>query len=438
MKRYYIIVLLFLLQCSVVAQVQSIENKISRSTRLLGSSTYTYANKYYAGATWFQQSTGREYLIYNAIENLFFVDITDPKNPQLKDSVQTLAMIPINTIFVYGKYCYASDAFNYTTICDLSYLPDSVVYINTVITPTFKNISLIGDKLFFATGKDISVSDLSNSLNPQVVDSLSEDFSRLDTVQALMIQNDTIYASCGYQGLFRFGYDLQQKTFLMIDSIPNNPGIPSLCRHYVSHRFLIRTPPAYSVNEDIYLRNTTAAYSYNNSTTFFPVKAAKYFSRFDSERIISFSGSTLFLYDLQDVWRPRELGSYSMYGLSSVGFKTCFTNKLGTAIIAVHATEGVLILDPREALKTKLPADSITYTLNISPNPTASNVIVTLKRDLPSDLNIMTSNGVTIYSKHFTGTINENINLKSFTEGVYILKIDGAEGLLTQKIVVQH
>lgn len=79
---------------------------------------------------WYDDTKDREYAIIGSLARTYFIDITDPYNPVVADSVEGGHNNCIHRDYkTYGKYCYAvADEGSGSTlqIIDMSYLPDSV------------------------------------------------------------------------------------------------------------------------------------------------------------------------------------------------------------------------------------------------------------------------------------------------------------------------
>jgi len=80
--------------------------------------------------------------------------------------------------------------------------------------------------------------------------------------------------------------------------------------------------------------------------------------------------------------------------------------------------------------------------LAIYPNPTNESVNIEFDSDINQNLNIRIYNliGEKLYTENFEGTngrLSKTINLSSFSNGVYVLQINGAKNIITEKIVKQ-
>lgn len=170
---------------------------------------------------WGYASNGREYALLGAENGLHIIDITDP-------------YLPVRIARIYGRrngctwreykvyqhyvYMVSDDpVVNSLQIVDLSFLPDSavVVYDDATIFKQSHTIFIDGDKLYsgattFGNGQKsaMSVYSLDNPALPVLLRKLEQDYGSITgNVHDMFVQNDTIYASCGYDGLHVFNLD---------------------------------------------------------------------------------------------------------------------------------------------------------------------------------------------------------------------------------------
>jgi photosystem II stability/assembly factor-like uncharacterized protein len=77
--------------------------------------------------------------------------------------------------------------------------------------------------------------------------------------------------------------------------------------------------------------------------------------------------------------------------------------------------------------------------LKVSPNPTSRFLTVEYAHDFkPTSLTIYDASGKTILTQRNPPTTSQNIDLQDFENGVYLVQLRGTEGVVAQKIVVQH
>jgi len=81
--------------------------------------------------------------------------------------------------------------------------------------------------------------------------------------------------------------------------------------------------------------------------------------------------------------------------------------------------------------------------INVYPNPTTSNTIVQMALTQNQEIEFILYNimGEVVYDKKVSeqaGTINQEIDMASLSNGVYLLKVNEDNKYLTQKIIKQN
>jgi hypothetical protein len=69
----------------------------------------------------------------------------------------------------------------------------------------------------------MQVYSLNNPVSPVLLRSLSQDYPGINGVHDMFVSHDTIYASCGTQGLYIFKYDSIANTFTQLGSLTTYP-----------------------------------------------------------------------------------------------------------------------------------------------------------------------------------------------------------------------
>ncbi|MBA3662666.1 MAG: T9SS type A sorting domain-containing protein [Bacteroidetes bacterium] len=442
MKRAIIFMLFTYCFFRGVSQQGYIADKMEVMSQLQGYSTYTYSNKYYSFATFYQNSIGREYVVFNSLENIYFVDITDPKLPVKMDSITSIFSEPFKNLYVHKNYCYFFDVYDNVYIYDKTFFPSSLLFLGMYQTPASIYSRIFSNNLMYSikSGTNIIVTNISSPQNFVVLDSLSKDIPALSSVNSISMQNDTLYASCGNKGLFMLHFDTLLNKFSAIDSVPNTNNQNTFYNHFVLNNILIKTQYPYTLEDEIFL-SKNGLYIFNNNALFLPGGGKKYFCALNEKWVISYNNMGLFLYSIDEPLKPVKLGSFSTYNSnsgSSTAITKCTSNFNGKYLIALNSVNGIYILDPTEAVKLKEKEISLKYDLLVYPSPANSGFTVQLKRDYPTTLSLISLNGISLYKKTYNGNINDFINTTNISEGAYVLKIDGNEGQLSRKIIIKH
>jgi len=194
----------------------------------------TYGDKYSGCWGWYQASKNKEYAIAGSSAGTYWVDITIPSTPTVScyraGAVSSCVWREIKT---YQNYCYviSDDAgANRFQIFDMQYLPDSVhkVYDSPALFNRGHAQWIDGSKLYIASvtsGSNFSsmnVYSLANPANPVLLRRLDQDYPTVNHAHDTFVRNDTVYTSCGYQGLNIYKFTAAN-TFSLLGSLTNYP-----------------------------------------------------------------------------------------------------------------------------------------------------------------------------------------------------------------------
>jgi choice-of-anchor B domain-containing protein len=201
--------------------------------------TGTDGRKYSGCWGWFQQTKNKEYAIIGTSSQTYFMDVTNPSNPIIVDSVKAIKKgCTYREIKTYQNYCYIVNDDNSPStfqIVDMKYLPDSVhvVHNGTTYFERCHTIFIDHDKLYCGAPKDagtgyqspMRVYSLANPEVPVLLKKLEDDInsSLIGYVHDMFVRNDTIYASCGWQGLQILTFNSTTNTFSLIQSFAGYP-----------------------------------------------------------------------------------------------------------------------------------------------------------------------------------------------------------------------
>jgi choice-of-anchor B domain-containing protein len=219
------------------AQVYSASNFTLIS--LISPETYTnsYNDKYSGCWGWYQASKNKEYAIAGSSSGTFWIDVTVPATPSVSafraGKITTTVWREIKT---YQNYCYVvSDdgGPNSFQIFDMQYLPDSVhkVYDSQALFKRGHTLWVDGNKLYVAgitysnsATSSMNVYSLATPTAPVLLRKLSQDAPFISYVHDMFVRNDTVYASCGNQGLYVFKLSTPSNTFTQLGSLTTYSG----------------------------------------------------------------------------------------------------------------------------------------------------------------------------------------------------------------------
>lgn len=189
---------------------------LNPETDLTGSD----GRKYSGCWGWYQASKHKEYALVGTSSKTYFIDVTNPKSPVICDSVMARRQgCTWREIKNYQNYCYivSDDAPpNSFQIVDMQYLPDSVhvVYDGNTYFERCHTIFVDKDNLYCGAATPVAgpmesmrVYNLANPAAPTLMRVLNQDFPSINFAHDMYVRNDTVYASCGGQGLNIFKYN---------------------------------------------------------------------------------------------------------------------------------------------------------------------------------------------------------------------------------------
>lgn len=186
----------------------------------------------------YESKDGREYAIMGGKANTYFIDITQPRNPELVAKKPGRGQEAIHRDYAtYKHYCYAvtDEVPGALRIYDLQYLPDSVplVYDSTEYSVFAHNIFCDNQRLYlssndrFQEGYPLTVLSIKNPENPSLLDNLNPDSVKpkidINDVHDTYVKDDTVYASAGWKGFYIIDY--------------TNPKQPELIAKIVDYPF---------------------------------------------------------------------------------------------------------------------------------------------------------------------------------------------------------
>ncbi|MCU0360650.1 MAG: choice-of-anchor B family protein [Bacteroidia bacterium] len=236
MKNTLILLALVLIfRQSVQAQVYPASNFTMVSNINPETGTNGSGSKYSGCWGWYQPGLNKEYAIACSQSGTYWVDVTNPATPSVcayKVGAHNGAIW--REVKTFQNYCYvASDdgGTNRFQIFDMQYLPDSVqkVYDSQAIFKRGHALWVDGNRLYVSSVtysnnlfSSLNVYSLANPANPVLLRRLDQDYSFINHAHDVFARNDTVYASCGYDGLYVFRLTTSN-TFSIITSLTSYP-----------------------------------------------------------------------------------------------------------------------------------------------------------------------------------------------------------------------
>jgi choice-of-anchor B domain-containing protein len=198
--------------------------------------TNSNGDKYSGCWGWTQPVTNKEYAIACSKSGTYWVDVTNPSTPSVSAYHAGTSTSGVwREVKTYQNFCYvicddgSSTGFQ---IFDMSNLPASVtkVYDSNALFKRGHACWIDGNKLYVSSvtfsnnaTSTMNVYSLATPTAPVLLRRLSQDYSFINTVHDMFVRNDTVYASCGYQGLYIFKFN-SNNTFTQLGSLTTYSG----------------------------------------------------------------------------------------------------------------------------------------------------------------------------------------------------------------------
>lgn len=193
---------------------------------------------------WVDPQDNKEYAILGSTDGTYFIDVTIPTAPVVKDYVKgrrdSCIWREYKTLqnYLYMVSDDAVNAYNQNSmqIIDMSPLPDSVHVVydqNNLVSRSHSimideaNAKLYLNSVYLPNNgghSNMAVFSLANPVNPVLLRRLEQDYPSNDNVHDSYVRNDTCYASSSYGGLIIYKLN-PGNTLTQIGSITNyEPG----------------------------------------------------------------------------------------------------------------------------------------------------------------------------------------------------------------------
>ncbi len=423
-----------------------------------------YGIKY--NGIWGYEANGHEYALVGSTAGVYFIDITNSQNPSKIDFVAGRRGACIwKEIKTYSHYAYLisdDQSPNSFQIVDLQYLPDSV-HVVADYTSLFERghtLYVDGNKLYvgivrggqFTQNVSMAVFSLSNPEVPAYLRSINDDYPTLlpsNQVHDMFVRNDTIYASCGYDGLFIFKYDSVINHFQLINSITTYPSQgynhSSALADNGSLVFMDEVPSGLPIKvldvNDLQNLTVTATFSSNHIVTPhnpFIVGNTCY---------IAYYLDGLQVYDVSDPYNPIQTAYFDTHNQESLGGpypSLAYQGAWGaypffsSGIIAVSDMQNGLFVLQQVANGIN---DFTSKNISVYPNPVLANQGITIsnvKDNNQSLVELYDLLGHLVFSTRLL-VVNNTLNLRipEIASGLYVLRIDNGSKQLSKKLIIR-
>lgn len=434
----------------------------------------------YSGCWGYQQtSKNKEYAIVGSSTGTYFIDITAPATPTVCDYVKGKQPSPCiwREVNVYQNYAYVvSDdpSPNSFQIIDMKYLPDSVhvVYDGKSFFERAHTVTVDGNKLYVAgitfsnsATSAMRVYSLATPSVPVLLRSLAQDYPSINYVHDMFVRNDTVFASCGNQGLHVYKLTasntfsaLGQFTGYTEAGYSHSSSITKDGKHLV---FCDEVPTDLSIKiADISNMSNitlTSMFRPNLNVDFVghnPYVLGNYV-------FVSCYEDGLNLYNISNPLSPTLAGYFDTYPQGGANFG----NNYGTGsyngnwgaypyfksgyILACDMQNGVFILEAFGLLGNPTGVKTIsnngTIIANVFPNPASTNLTISIKDNgtEPYVIEIRNMQGQLILKEQEANNsgnqfINKKINIANLAQGIYEVSITSGNTGFHKKVVVSR
>ncbi|MFY9308994.1 MAG: choice-of-anchor B family protein [Bacteroidia bacterium] len=473
MKRYYLL-LFALILLAFSANAQYSNQNVSLLSHWFNPDEVAEPQlgiKYQGVWGWVDVYDGKEYAIIGSSSGTYIIDVSTPTAPVVRDYVPGRRDQCIWREYkTYGNYLYASSddqSPNSFQIMDLSYLPDSVhvVHDDVTIFERAHTLYIDGDKLYCGSVTlpngsgyhSMAVYSLANPEYPTLLRTLHQDDSTISFAHDMFVRNDTVYASCGYQGLFIYKFNADT-TFSLINSLTSYPeqGYNHSSFLAPDGRTLIfcdevpRDKPVKLLDvSDLQNMSVTSTFKSNEGAT--PHNPYIFGS---NKAVIAYYQDGVQIYDIGNPAAPVRTGYFDTdtldgpnnnYNPSGTAYHGCwgaYVDLPSGILLASDMQNGLFVLNADLALGTNDTQNASTGKATIYPNPAADNVSVMLQLKNKDELSmeVFDITGRKITGKKevaLPGSSVKIIQTEHLSPGVYIIKITGKEINYAQQLITQ-
>jgi choice-of-anchor B domain-containing protein len=423
----------------------------------------------YNGIWGWDDGTGNEYAIIGANNGVYFVNVTNPTAPVTSDFVAGKRDSCIwREIKTYDHYAYliSDDASpNSFQIVDLQYLPDSVsvVYDGTSIFERGHTLFVDGNKLYvgivkggqFANTSAMAVFSLANPELPTFLRSLNTDYGSLlnnNQVHDMFVRNDTVYASCAYDGLFIFKYNTVANNFSLEGSLTSYPQqgynhSSALTEDGSTLVFMDEVPNGLAVKvldvtdfSNLTMKSTFSSNPGPTPHNPFMVGTTCY---------IAYYQDGLQVYDVSNPLLPVRLGYFDTHYQTPMGgpySPLAYEGAWGAYpylpsgnVLVSDMQNGLFVLDVSQ-ITASVQEQSGNVALSVYPNPAGGDQNFTVQlsgiNTTEFQLSIHDISGRLVYQQLHTG-LKADIEAKSFSSGMYTLSVLTDAGRTIKKLVIE-
>lgn len=417
-----------------------------------------YQIRYQSCWGWVNPADQKEYGIIGSSAGTYIIDVTDPTNLVQADYIPHRQADCIwHEYKTYGNFLYiiSDDGGNNSLqIADLSSLPDSatIIYDSNSIFTHSHTLTIDGNKMYVASVtaganySSMNVYSLNNPALPVLLKRLDSDFSSISQVHDMFVVNDTVYASCGYSGLFIFHYDSIANHFTVLGSLTNFPtsryNHSSVLSKDHQYLYMCDEVPAgmpFTVVNVSDIANPTIDGTYITNV------GATLHNPYVKDDFLYIAGyeDGLYVYNISTPNAPSLAGYFDTHPQNTPGSYSSQPYQ-GAWAVYTDLPSGTLLLSDMQYGLFTLDVDSLTSgikpietrnDINIYPNPAKDYFTVSLNHpEILTKITLTNEIGKIIFSTNSFNQNKINIQNNNFEKGIYFVNISCEKENVTKKI----
>jgi len=410
-------------------------------------------------------SLGNEYGIIGSTAGSYIIDVTNPTNLVQHTYIPHRQNDCIwHEYKTYENYLYIisddSDVPpNSLQIVDMRYLPDSVhmVYDDSSIFVRAHTQFIEGMNWYLASVKlqggihySMAVYSLADPENPVLKRALNDDFPLIDAVHDMFVIHDTIYASCGYQGLFIFKYDEQNNQFIQLGALLGAPD------HYNHSSYISKDHSTLYVTEEVPgglpvqivditdVANTSVIDTFTTHDANTPHNPYV----FGDYLILAAYNDGVWIYNISDPHNPVMTGYFdshpqndTTYDAPYAGAWAAYTDLPSGVLLISDMQYGLFALDMSVALGIKQSIPMEQEGMMVFPNPSRSEINIKFDgiENEAVSVSLYSMDGKKVLDKNFTFVRTGekyNITTSDLPAGIYTLQASDQKNIFVKRISI--
>jgi choice-of-anchor B domain-containing protein len=458
---------LFILFCfQALAQYSSQNISLFKNVNPFQGSTSIIKSKYSSVFGYADTVKKKEYAILGSAAGAYFIDVTNPYYATVLDFVAGRRDKCIwREYATYKNYLYAisdDQEENSLQIIDLSYLPDSVhvVYDSDTLSYHSHTAFVDGDKLYLGSvtrrnkpSYSMAVYSLENPENPKFLRGLNQDYPLIGHVHDMFVRNDTVFASCGDQGLYVYRFNILASTpnFELLGSLTNYPdqgynhsttlspdGKTLVMCDEVGPGLAVKVLDVSDLSD---IKVLSKFKSNNGATPHNPYMVGK------DKVVIATYLDGVQVYDLSNPAAPTRLEYFDTFPENGTRYPndSVYNGNWGAyvglpsgTLLVSDMKRGLFVLNSNSITKTKFPAPPVVEEKKetISPNPFLLALKISSIQPI-NEIEIRNSMGKLLLNEKYSEntTLVQLDNLSHLSVGMYFVKVRTQESTQVYKVI---